>query len=73
MEQFEIILVGETLTIHPKEDETFHVFRGEALLAVIFPSIDKDTGAIVWETADLIDSDYVLQIGELIEKHDLIP
>lgn len=71
MEQFEIYLVGETLTINPQENETFQVFRGESFNATIFHLIDETTCSVTWATYDLISPEYAQQIGELIEKHFL--
>lgn len=69
MEQFDINLIGETLTVYPQADESYQVFRGETLLATLIPNIDEDTGGTTWETYDLISSEYVQQIGELIDEH----
>jgi hypothetical protein len=67
-EPFEINLVGEILTVRPQADKSFDIFRGETKLSTLTYSIDKDTGAMVWETTELISSAYVKQMGELIEE-----
>lgn len=71
MEPFEINLVGEILRVEPKADGSFDIFRGDSKLATLTPSIDDNTGGTVWETAELISSEYVKQIGELIEEHEM--
>ncbi|MNR45746.1 hypothetical protein D3C85_1646280 [compost metagenome] len=57
--------------VHPQDDGSFDIFRGESKLANLSPSIDDVTGGTQWETADLISSEYVKQIGELIEEHEM--
>lgn len=57
--------------IHEVNDDTFQVYRDGALLATLTPNIDEDTGDTQWSSADLIAPDYVAQIGELIEEHEL--
>ncbi|SMC53130.1 hypothetical protein SAMN04488101_101131 [Pedobacter nyackensis] len=71
MDPFEINLVGETLWVMPQADGTFQIFRGENKIATLTPSIDEATGSIIWETAELISLEYVRQIGELIEEHEM--
>lgn len=68
-ESFTISLVGETLTVIPQEDETYIIIKDGRKLAVIEPEwIDNE---LTWVSADLISADYVRQIGELIEEHDM--
>ncbi|WP_159452560.1 hypothetical protein [Pedobacter nyackensis] len=55
----------------PQADGTFQIFRGENKIATLTPSIDEATGSIIWETAELISLEYVRQIGELIEEHEM--
>jgi len=69
MDPFEINLVGETLTVHPQIDGTYDIFRGDTQLATLSHAHDEATGGIQWETSALISSEYVKQIGELIEEH----
>lgn len=71
METFEINLAGEVLMIHAVNDDTFQVYRDGAFLATLNLNIDEDTGDTVWGSADLIAPDYVKQIGELIEEHEM--
>jgi hypothetical protein len=71
MEPFEINLVGETLRVEPQADETLDIFRGETKWTTLIPETDPVTGGTQWETPDLIASDYVKQMGELIEKHEM--
>lgn len=68
-ESFSINLVGEILTVIPQEDETYLIMKDGRRLAVMEPEwIDND---LTWVSADLISADYVRQIGELIEEHDM--
>lgn len=71
MEPFEINLLGESLRIEPQADESFDIFRGETKLATLIPGTDPVTGGVQLETTDLISSEYVKQIGELIEEHEM--
>ena len=71
METFEINITGDVLTVHPLEDGTFDVYQDGMLLGNLSPSIDEETGGVNWESADLIAPDYVKQIGELIEEHEM--
>lgn len=70
MEPFEINLLGERLMVHPQPDGSFQVFRGETKLATLIPNENSymDNG---WTSLDLISSEYVQQIGELIEEHEM--
>ncbi len=68
MEPFEINLVGQTLSIQPRLNETYDVFDGnEKLGEVHCISVD---GGTRW-TSEVLNDDYAAQIGELIDEHQL--
>lgn len=69
MDPFELMIGGAQLTIRPKEDGTYLVFRGETKLAQLNPDITNDE-EIVWETADWMDAEYATTIGKAIEEHE---
>lgn len=68
MEQFEVNLAGETLTIIPVEESTYSVYRGNTFVAKIKAELG-DSG-VIWN-AEGITPEYAKQIGELIEEHDM--
>jgi hypothetical protein len=68
---FEVKIIDEILTVHPQEDGSYQVFRGDTPLAT-FTSHLSESG-VTWETDDFIASDYVQQIGEMIEIHRSLP
>lgn len=65
---FEVKIIDEILTVHPQEDESYQVFRGDTLLATLTPHLNES--GVTWETDDFISSDYVQQIGEMIATHN---
>ena len=69
MEPYEINLVGEILTVQPEEDGTYLILRKSNQIARLYPDVTVD--GVQWETGDLLDPDYVKQIGELIEEHEM--
>lgn len=68
-EQFEINLVGQMLTIKAF-DEEYEVWEGTDLLCKIHP-VPSDAFGTEWKSIDLVSEEWVKQIGELIEEHDL--
>lgn len=68
-EYFTINLAGNELKVYRRADETFLIQDGNRRLGVIEPIWQGDQ--LVWVTSDLIAPDYAMQIGELIEEHDL--
>lgn len=68
-EYFIINLAGSELKVYRRADETFLIQDGNRRLGVIEPIWQGDQ--LVWVTSDLIAPDYAMQIGELIEEHDL--
>ena len=68
MEQFELNLVGETLTIVTVAEGGYSVYRGNTFVANLTSDL-ADSG-VVWN-AEGISPDYAKQIGELIEEHDM--
>ena len=64
---FEVKLIDEILTVHPQEDESYQVFRGDTLLATLWPRLNES--GVTWEADDFIASDYVQQIGQMIAAH----
>lgn len=69
MDPFELMIGGAQLTIRPREDGTYLVFRGETKLAQLVPDITDDED-IVWETSDWMDDEYASTIGKAIEEHE---
>jgi hypothetical protein len=70
MEEYEIELAGDLLTIKPQEDGSFEVFNGNNRLGNLTPKI-KDDLTNEWLSSDLIGYDYAQQIGELIFEREL--
>lgn len=68
MEPFEIRIIDEVLTIHPQEDESYQVYRGDTQLVTLTSHFEKS--GLTWETDDFIASEYVQQIGEMIAIHN---
>jgi|GEM_PF-2668035 len=68
MEPFEINLVGQTLTIQPRLNETYDVFDGNEKLGEVHAI--SVNGSKRWTSKELND-DYAAQIGELIDEHQL--
>lgn len=69
MEPFEINLAGNILHVIPQEDGSYLIKDAEVIIGTLIP--ENDDLGILWTTFDLIAPDYVKQIGELIEEHDL--
>lgn len=68
MEPFEVKIIDEILTVHPQEDKSYQVFRGDTPLATLTPQVNES--GLTWETDDFIASEYVQQIGEMITIHN---
>lgn len=68
MEQFEVNLVGEILTVMLIAEGTYSVYRGNTFVAKLIAELG-DVG-VIWN-ADGITPEYAKQIGELIEEHDM--
>jgi len=58
-----------TLTVYIQLNGIYSVFDGQQKLCDLIPELG-DTG-LIWTTADLISEEYVLQIGDTIESHDM--
>ena len=69
MDPYDINLAGEALTIHPQEDGTYLVIKGYERVMHLYP--DVTNMGVTWHTADLIPMEYMKQVGELIEEHEL--
>lgn len=70
MNEFEIELAGELLTVKPQSDGSFDVWDGGRILGNLMPKI-KDDSSVEWVTNDLIGHDYAQQIGELITEKEI--
>jgi hypothetical protein len=70
IEEFEINLVGQILTVQALADETYNIFEGQDLLCNIHPVESVDLG-VEWRSNDLVEQEWVKQVGELIEEHNL--
>ena len=68
MEPFDVKIIDEILTVHPQEDGSYQVFRGDTPLATLTPHVNES--GVTWETDDLIASEYIQQIGEMIVVHN---
>ncbi|MBB2148789.1 basic helix-loop-helix domain-containing protein [Pedobacter gandavensis] len=69
MEPFEINLDGKLLNVILNEDGSYLIHDSNAKLGTLIPEVN-DLG-VQWTTLDQLTPDYVRQIGELIEEHDL--
>jgi len=70
MDEFEIELAGDLLTIKAQSDGSFDVFLGINSLGNI-RAITKDDMTNEWLSSDLIGYDYAQQIGELITEKEM--
>lgn len=68
-ERFAIEIGDDQLIVAPQGDETYIIFQGDRELGVIEPIWDGDN--LTWISADLIEPDFVKQIGDAIESHDM--
>lgn len=68
MEQFEVNLVGEILTIMLVAEGTYSVYRGNTFVADLTAKFGES--GVTWY-AEGITPEYAKQIGELIEEHDM--
>jgi hypothetical protein len=68
MDPYELKIGGAHLTVRPREDGTYEVFRGDTRLAHLYPDVTNE--GIIWETADWIDDEYATTIGMAIEEHE---
>lgn len=69
MEPFDINLDGKTLTVTLQEDGSYLVNESDSAVGTLIPDVNEL--GVQWTTKDPIAPDYVKQIGELIEEHDL--
>lgn len=69
MEPFEINLDGKILNVTLNEDSTYLINESGKKIGTLVPEVN-DLG-VQWTTKDPLAPDYVKQIGELIEEHDL--
>ena len=64
---YAIRLHGINLTIYPREDGTYDVYKESRQLAQVYPELENSQ--IVWESTGWIDKDYINEIGKKIEEH----
>lgn len=69
MEPFEINLDGKILTVQLKDDGSYLIHDSKEKIGTLIPEVNEL--GVQWTTPDALKADYVWQIGELIEEHDL--
>lgn len=70
MEEYEVELAGDILTVKPQQNGSFEIFNGDTRLGNLAPQIKSDL-TNQWLSSDLIGYDYAQQIGELIFEREL--
>ena len=69
MKSFEIQLVNDKFIIEPQENGTYRIMEGEEKLGVIYP--EPGEAGVVWQTMDVLEPEFVQQLGELITEQQL--
>lgn len=66
---YSIRLHGINLTVYPKEDGTYDVYKESRQIAQLYPGMERNE--VVWESTGWIDEDYINEIGKKIEEQNL--